>query len=202
MLARIPEVARPRRFIPSGTRDEESSFLEAIQFLRLNVQRTRSDGQGVVVAVTSPLTGDGKTMVVAWLAQSLAFNEAEVVAVDCDLRSPMLHTYFDARDELGGALPNLRLVSVGDEAALPVALTGRALREMFDDLRDKADYVIVDTSPVASVAHASAVAAVGRRGDPGHRPRAHPAQGPAGRQGAARQRAGKGHRHRAQPRRG
>jgi Mrp family chromosome partitioning ATPase len=160
VLARIPEVARPRRFIPFGARGEESSFLEAIQFLRLNVQRTRPPGQGVVVAVTSPLAGDGKTMVVAWLAQSLAFNEAEVLAVDSDLRSPMLHTYFDARDELGGMLPNLRLVGPGDHAALPVGLSGQApMREMFDELRDKADYVVVDTSPVASVAHASAVCA-------------------------------------------
>ena len=161
VLARIPEVARARRFIPSGTRDEESAFLEAIQFLRLNVQRTRPEGQGLVVAVTSPLAGDGKTMVVAWLAQSLAFNEAEVVAVDCDLRNPTLHTYFDARDELGGVLPNLRLVRAGDEAALPVELAGQEpMRRMFDGMREQSDYVVVDTSPVASVAHASAVAAV------------------------------------------
>jgi Mrp family chromosome partitioning ATPase len=161
VLARIPEVARPRRFIPSGTRDEESSFLEAIQFLRLNVQRTRREGEGLVVAVTSPLAGDGKTMVVAWLAQSLAFNEAEVIAVDCDLRNPTLHTYFDARDELGGVLPNLRLVPAGDQDALPVELAGQApMRRMFDALRDESDYVVVDTAPVASVAHASAVAAV------------------------------------------
>jgi capsular exopolysaccharide synthesis family protein len=161
VLARIPEVARPRRFIPSGTRDEESAFLEAVQFLRLNVQRTRPQGHGVVAAVTSPLAGDGKTMVVAWLAQSLAFNEAEVVAVDCDLRNPTLHTYFDARDELGGVLPNLRLVRAGDEAALPVELAGQEpMRRMFDGMREQSDYVVVDTSPVASVAHASAVASV------------------------------------------
>jgi len=160
VLARIPEVARPRRFTPAGAGDEESSFLEAIQFLRLNIQRTRPEGQGIVVAVTSALPGDGKTMVVAWLAQSLAFNEAEVVAVDYDLRSQTLHTYFEARDVLGGALPNLRLVRPGEETALPIGVSGREpMREMFDELRDKADFVVVDTSPVAIVAHASAVAA-------------------------------------------
>jgi Mrp family chromosome partitioning ATPase/capsular polysaccharide biosynthesis protein len=161
VLARIPEVARPRRFIASGTRHQESAFLEAIQFLRVNVQRMRPESQGVVVAVTSPLPGDGKTMVVAWLAQSLAFSEAEVVAVDCDLRNPTLHTYFDARDELGDALPNLRLVPAADSAALPVELAGHEpMWRTFDRLRDQADYVVVDTSPVSSVAHASAVAAV------------------------------------------
>jgi len=161
VLARIPEVARSRRFMFATGRDEDASFVEAIQFLRLNVQRTRPDGQGLVVAVTSPLAGDGKTMVVAWLAQSLALNEAEVVAVDCDLRNPTLHTYFDAGDELGGVLSNLRLVPAGDHAALPVDLAGQEpMRRMFDGLRDQSDYVVVDTAPVASVAHASAVAAV------------------------------------------
>jgi polysaccharide biosynthesis transport protein len=160
VLARIPEVARSRRFRPIGARDEDSSFFEAIQFLRLNVERSRSRAKGVVLAVTSPTAGDGKTTVVAWLAQSLAFNEAEVVAVDCDLRSPMLHTYFDALDEVGGGLPNLRMVGAGDHDMLLLGLTGQEpLRDMFDELRGSADYVLVDTSPVASVAHASAVAA-------------------------------------------
>jgi Mrp family chromosome partitioning ATPase len=160
VLARIPEVARSRRFLPIGPRDEDSAFFEAIQFLRLNVQRSRPQEEGVVVAVTSPTAGDGKTTVVAWLAQSLAFNEAEVVAVDCDLRNPTLHTYFDALDEVGGGLPNLRMVRAGDHDMLLLGLTGQEpLQDMFDELRDSADYVLVDTSPVASVAHASAVAA-------------------------------------------
>jgi Mrp family chromosome partitioning ATPase len=157
VLARIPAVTR--RLLPGSGRDEDSSFLEAIQFLRLNVQRSRPAGHGVL-AVTSPTAGDGKTTLVAWLAQSLAFNGAEVVAVDCDLRSPMLHTYFEDPDEAGGVLPNLRVVRAGDEDALLLTLSGQEpLQNMFEELRETADYVLVDTSPVASVAHASAVAA-------------------------------------------
>jgi receptor protein-tyrosine kinase len=160
VLARIPDVGRSRRFLLTGARDEDSSFLQAIQFLRLNVQRSRPHGEAVVLAVTSPTAGDGKTTVVAWLAQSLAFTEAEVVAVDGDLRSPMLHTYFDGLDEVGGGLPNLRMVRASDHDMLLLGLAGQApLQDMFNELRDTADYVLVDTSPVASVAHASAVAA-------------------------------------------
>jgi Mrp family chromosome partitioning ATPase len=160
VLARIPEVARSWRELLTGVPDEGSSFLEAIQFLRLNVQRSRPAGDGVVLAVTSPSAGDGKTTLVAWLAQSLAFNQAEVVAVDCDLRSPMLHTYFDASEGVGAGLPNLRVVRATDEDMLLLNLTRpEPLKDMFDELRETADYVLVDTSPVASVAHASAVAA-------------------------------------------
>jgi Mrp family chromosome partitioning ATPase/capsular polysaccharide biosynthesis protein len=157
VLGRIPVVARSRRFLPTGARNEDSSFLEAIQFLRLNVERSAPHGEGVVLAVTSPTPGDGKTTVVAWLAQSLAFNGAEVVAVDCDVRQPMLHTHFD---EVGGGLPNLRMVGASDQNMLLLGLTGaEPLKDMFDELRGTADYLLVDTSPVASVAHASAVAA-------------------------------------------
>jgi Mrp family chromosome partitioning ATPase len=157
VLARIPAVTR--RLLPGSGREADSSFLEAIQFLRLNVQRSRPARHGVL-AVTSPTAGDGKTTLVAWLAQSLAFNGAEVVAVDCDLRSPMLHTYFDEPDEAGNVLPNLRIVRAGEEDALVLTLSGQEpLQSMFEEMRATADYVLVDTSPVASVAHASAVAA-------------------------------------------
>jgi Mrp family chromosome partitioning ATPase len=160
VLARIPLVARSRRLLPTGARDEDSMFFEAIQFLRLAVQRSKRPGEGLALAVTSPAAGDGKTTVVAWLAQSLAVNEAEVVAVDCDLRSPMLHTYFDALDQVGGGLPNLRMIRAGDHDMLLLGLTGQEpLQDMFNELRETADYVVADTSPVASVAHASAVAA-------------------------------------------
>jgi Mrp family chromosome partitioning ATPase len=160
VLARIPRVARSWRFLPTGARGEDSSFYEAIEFLRLNVQRFRPGRESVVLAVTSPTAGDGKTTLVAWLAQSLAFNEADVVAVDCDLKRPMLNTYFDGPGEVGGGLPNLRVVRAGDEDMLLLNLTGQEpLQDMFDELRGSADYVLVDTSPVGSVAHASAVAA-------------------------------------------
>jgi Mrp family chromosome partitioning ATPase/capsular polysaccharide biosynthesis protein len=160
VLARIPRVARSWRFLPTGARGEDSSFYEAIEFLRLNVQRFRPGRESVVLAVTSPTAGDGKTTLVAWLAQSLAFNEADVVAVDCDLKRPMLNTYFEGAGEVGGGLPNLRVVRAGDEDMLLLNLTGQQpLQDMFDELRGSADYVLVDTSPVGSVAHASAVAA-------------------------------------------
>jgi Mrp family chromosome partitioning ATPase len=166
VLARIPEVPRLKRLGHAGTRRQDDSFREAVQFLRLSVQRLRPQGESVVVAVTSPMAGDGKTMVVAWLAQSLAFTGSEVAAVDCDLRNPTLHTYFDAGQEIGGVLPNLRMVRAGDHPALasglalPSGLVGQErLREMLDQLRRTADYVLLDTSPISSVAHASAVAA-------------------------------------------
>jgi Mrp family chromosome partitioning ATPase len=259
VLTRIPEVERSRRLTQVWTPHQDRSFLEAFEFLRLNLQLMGKDGASLVVAVTSPTAGDGKTTVVGWLARSLAVSGDEVVAVDLDLRKPELHTYFNAArvpgdgvlealvaaanengaepaapphagdvgeekpahgrrvysseditaglDELarkGGnarraarslksaghdisestlrrwkdihaplyaeiraartrgivTAPHLRLLPGNNHSQLPAGLIARGrLQQLFEDLRLDADYVLVDTVPVSTVADASAVAA-------------------------------------------
>ena len=99
ILSRIPDVSRSQRMRHIWQPNQDPAFLEAFEFLRMNLQLMGSAGGGLVIAVTSPTPGDGKTTVVAWLARSLALSEADVMAVDLDLRKPKLHTYFDASGE-------------------------------------------------------------------------------------------------------
>ena len=99
ILSRIPDVSRSQRIRHIWEPNQDPAFLEAFEFLRMNLQLMGSAGGGLVIAVTSPTPGDGKTTVVAWLARSLALSEADVMAVDLDLRKPELHTYFDASGE-------------------------------------------------------------------------------------------------------
>ena len=250
VLARIPKAAGPRRLRHSSGQARDPSFVEAFNFLRLNLQlmsparrpagapagtngsashedpappeldrsltveveggfthpalggavkKTRgsvtqalnrmakqsnhltlAEPTGLVIAVTSPVAGDGKTTVVAWLAHSLAAAGAEVVAVDFDLRHPMLDVAFDLPrdDKQAGVLdallrsgdaaeiaqptghPGLRVMRGGQTQAIPSGVVGRGrLQRMLRQVRQDADYVLVDTSPVTSVADASAVAA-------------------------------------------
>ena len=178
VLARIPEVARSKGLNPTGSTDQNPAFVEAFEFLRLNLEFMRPQEGHLVVAVTSPADGDGKTTVVAWLAQTLS-NSAEVVAVDFDLRNPMLHSYFDVPQEPGRGVVDallerpghndlaqptrwsqLRVLPAGHQSAPPPGLIAHErLRHLLEHLRDSADYVIVDTSPVSAVADASAVGA-------------------------------------------
>jgi Mrp family chromosome partitioning ATPase len=104
VLARIPEVARSKRPTHVWKADQDPWFLEAFEFLRLNLQLMAHDGDCPVVAVTSPATADGKSTVVAWLARSLALSGDEVVAVDLDLRKPELHAYLNADQRPGGGV--------------------------------------------------------------------------------------------------
>jgi hypothetical protein len=58
------------------------------------------------------------------------------------------------------AAPHLRLLAGSNHPPLPAGLVGRArLQQLFNDLRQGADYVLVDTVPVSTVADASAVVA-------------------------------------------
>jgi Mrp family chromosome partitioning ATPase len=104
VLARIPRV-RSRWLLPARTAHESPTFLEAFEFLRLNLQLMEPERDTVVVAVTSPAARDGKTTVVSWLARSLAVGGAEVTAVDFDMRKPELDSYLSAVDRPGNGGP-------------------------------------------------------------------------------------------------
>jgi Mrp family chromosome partitioning ATPase len=105
VLAQIPRL-RSRRLLAASRPHEEAAFLEAFEFLRLNLQLPEPQGGNPVLAVTSATEGDGKTTVVTWLASSLGRSGAEVVAVDLDVHKPELYRHLNAFDEPGnGASP-------------------------------------------------------------------------------------------------
>jgi Mrp family chromosome partitioning ATPase len=125
ILARIPVVGRSRRATHVWTADQDPAFLEAFEFLRLNLQLMGHDG-GQVVAVTSPAAADGKSTVVGWLARSLALSGEEVVAVDLDLRKPELHSYLNTEREPGAGVLDALLATAPDDNGDPRALLAAA----------------------------------------------------------------------------
>jgi len=122
VLARIPEVGRSRRPTHVWTEDQSPSFLEAFEFLRLNLQLVSSDRRSHVIAVTSSAPGEGKSTVVGWLARSLALSGDEVMAVDLDLRKPELHAYLNASREPGAGVLDALLASDNGDEREPHAL--------------------------------------------------------------------------------
>jgi succinoglycan biosynthesis transport protein ExoP len=170
VLARIP-------VLPHTWGDERLD--EAFHFLRLNLQLTGREGQSRVFALTAPRRGSGTTTVVAGLASSLAVSGSEVIAVDFDLRRPMLHSYLGVEPERrGGVLeallgdehgadllqqaptPHLRLLLGSDHRPAPAGRIGfERMHDLLEQLRVSSDDVLVDTPPVSAVADASALAA-------------------------------------------
>jgi capsular exopolysaccharide synthesis family protein len=174
ILARVPTRGRKAW--------REQRYLEAFQFLRANValkleRHAGADPQhrGRLIAVTSPLPGNGKSTVVGALANALALNGSKVLAVDADLRKPLLGEQFGFPGThhgltevlLGHADPQAYIVAtpvpsvtllpggrLGGNFAVAHATASR-LPDVLDDLRSRADVVLIDTAPVALAAEPS-----------------------------------------------
>jgi capsular exopolysaccharide synthesis family protein len=146
---------------------------EAEQYRVLShlVERLAQSGR-VVLAISSPVAGDGKTITSINLARTLAQgSDADVLLVDADLRRGSVGEQlgFGRATSLGlaGAIadPAVRLESVvrrrGNLAVLPAGVcppapyeTLRAPRtgELLREARERYDHVLVDTAPVVPVA--------------------------------------------------
>jgi capsular exopolysaccharide synthesis family protein len=130
-----------------------------------------------VIQVTSPDPADGKSTLACNLAVVIAQSGKKVLLVDADFRRPRVHEVFNASDaeglssvitgraELGDAVQesdvaNLSLLVCGPKPDNPSELlTLPRFETLLDALREKFDYVVIDSPPMLAVSDPSAVAA-------------------------------------------
>jgi Mrp family chromosome partitioning ATPase len=119
-------------------------YLEAFRRLRVNLLSPREDEPSQAILITSAETGEGKSTVTVNLAMAMAKAGRRVVALDCDLHQPSLHTLFRVSNEFGltsvltgqvslsgvvqkGPLPNLHVITSGPALMNP-SRSGEFLR--------------------------------------------------------------------------
>ncbi|MFN8709126.1 MAG: tyrosine-protein kinase family protein, partial [Planctomyces sp.] len=130
-----------------------------------------------VIQVTSPAAGDGKSTLSLNLAITMAMSGKKTVLVDCDMRRPRVHQLtgtgkdigvsdvLQNNAELSGALQsteveNFFVLPCGSIPKNPAELLMRAeFGQLLHVLREKFEYVIVDTPPVMAVSDPCVVAA-------------------------------------------
>ena len=173
VLARVPPQGR--------TTQSREAFTEAFRVLRTNLQFASHERRVQTVAITSWSEGEGKTTTCAQLSMVTASTRTGVLAVDADLRRPSLQPMlFPGEDEpLEPGLSNLivgdasieDVVHSTDIPALEFVPSGPplpSLESLLDsergaaalrDLSSDADFVVVDTPPLAVGADAAALAA-------------------------------------------
>lgn len=147
----------------------QSMMIESVDAMRAVLLHAAHADSLRVVMVTSAVKGEGKTSLACHLATSIARAGRRTLLVDCDLRCPASHRLFDLAagpglcDLLRGEADvadlvqetpadGLSLIPAGrcDPLALQ-ALARDGLRALFDDLRGRYDFIIVDSAPVLPV---------------------------------------------------
>lgn len=148
-----------------------SRFAESIRAIKLAVDLNVTSASNKVIGITSSLPDEGKSTIAAALAQLTAHTGSRAILVDCDLRNPSL-----SRNLSPGATAGIIEVMSGkcplDEAIwtdpktnlsfLPTVkkkplfhtseiLSALATKRLFDELRAKYDYIVVDLPPLAPV---------------------------------------------------
>ena len=142
---------------------------ESFKALRTSVFFKANQSNAKVIQITSPSPADGKSMVAANLAASIAQAGRRIVLIDCDLRKPTQHTRFGVKNDVGfthlltgerkteavlqdTGIENLTLLTSGPQFSNPAELlTCGALHEVVEEIKGLFDFVIIDTPPVLAV---------------------------------------------------
>ncbi|NPV45574.1 MAG: polysaccharide biosynthesis tyrosine autokinase [Armatimonadetes bacterium] len=156
--------------------DRPSGLEEAFRKLRANVGFAGREKGVVSVVVTSCGPDEGKSTVATNVAIAAAHAGQRTVLIDADLRAPSLHQVFGVVEAKGltnllaeeATLPEvlvetsvsgLKLVPGGPRTSNPVQLLDSPqMRQMLATLREQADFIVLDTSPLAAVVDAQIVA--------------------------------------------
>ena len=146
---------------------------EAYKTLRTNVNFSLASVTGCrVIAVTSSMQSEGKSITAANLALSLANADKKVLLIDCDLRKPKVGRLLgiNARGGLVNLLADSKwtdeLVQLYKDTGLTVIVSGKIppnpsellgsarMLNLISVMRKKFDYIILDAPPVNMVTDA------------------------------------------------
>jgi len=174
----LPEVAFSHVGDPAKhiTSQPLTAFAESFRNLRAYLTLSAKPGRSKVIAVTSAVPGEGKTLVSACLARTLAASGLQVVLLDCDLRKASASKLF-ARPRFGvvevvsNSVPIERALAF-DSAMGIWYLSGHSkdskiadlfsierIEELLETLGKRFDRIVIDTPPLLGFADARIISA-------------------------------------------
>ena len=148
---------------------DDSIEAESFRDLRTNVRFMQpKDVKCPVILVTSSVNNEGKSYVATNLATSMTLLGKKVALVELDIRQPMLATHLNLPSQgcltyylsdmaytvqdtiVPASIKNLDILPAGVVPPNPSELLQRErIDELFTELREKYDYVIIDSAPIA-----------------------------------------------------
>ncbi len=131
-----------------------SALGEAFKILKANLQLYLSQGQNQFL-ITSSLPSEGKSTVASNLAITFARSGKQVLLMDCDLRKPKIHQYFQTVNQRDNTLKTqIEGLSLWRAPSLddPTVFIEREFPKLLQDYGKQFDLVLIDSAPVNLVA--------------------------------------------------
>lgn len=153
----------------------KSALSESFRTIRSSLQflyKKQQVSGSKTLMITSSVSGEGKTFCSINIATVFALSEKKTVIIGLDLRKPRLADEFNLKNTLGVVnylikqnslaeitnhtqIENLDVILSGPIPPNPSELIlSDAMKELIDELKQKYDYIILDTPPVGLVSDA------------------------------------------------
>jgi tyrosine-protein kinase Etk/Wzc len=148
----------------------KSMVSEAIRTLRTNLDFFQPGATSKVIAISSTVSGEGKSFIAMNLGGVMALSKKKVILIDLDMRKIKTDVPFDGSDLTKGVstilirrnswqecvipttVENLDYISSGPHPPNPSELLMNGeFSELITDLKKKYDFIILDTPPVGLV---------------------------------------------------
>lgn len=149
---------------------------EAYKTTRTNIMFSLASIEGCkTILVSSSIPGEGKTLTTINIAITFAQTGAKVLVIDGDMRKSKVHRYMGVDNKLGlsnvlGSFSTLDQVikhsdefdidyiSTGHTPPNPLELlTSQKMSDILEELKEKYDYIFIDTPPINVVADTAAI---------------------------------------------
>jgi capsular exopolysaccharide synthesis family protein len=148
-----------------------SYVTESLQKLIVNLEYANIDQKYKVIQFTSSMQTEGKTTLISNVAYLLAQRGKKVLMVDLDLRRPKINRIFSVINKLGltdyllGKIEKKDLIQHSEDkvdfiisgektTSVVQVLQSQKLQDLFNELKQEYDYILLDTPPVIVVSDA------------------------------------------------
>jgi capsular exopolysaccharide synthesis family protein len=147
----------------------KSPLADSFRAIRTNLRFFAKGSDKMVILITSSVSGEGKSFCSVNIASVYALLGKKTCLIGFDLRRPALYKDFNLKNEKGVSsylinsakldeiiqptqIKNLDLISAGPIPPNPVELIASdRTADLFEELREKYDYIIIDSSPIGAV---------------------------------------------------
>jgi tyrosine-protein kinase Etk/Wzc len=165
ILGVVPRLSNGGR---TGGINAEAQVVEALRTIRLNLEHAYGAAGPLLIAITSPGSGDGKSFLSSNLAVSFADAGHRTVVIDADIRRGTLHRVFALQrkpgllDYLGGgatydaivqatSVKGVEFIGCGTRKnAGPELLASGAMSQLLVRLRTTYGVIIIDSAPLGA----------------------------------------------------